>query len=250
VAADKQFQADRTQISEKSANESNSAGFGEICQKLAESVMRGLLPFLALACVAGLCGGDETVEFKPLFDGKTMEGWVVKSEKPVPEDTWSIKDGILSAKPADSWLCTKQMYADFVLRLDWRVPLNGNSGVFVRVPELKPGEHPWEKGIEIQILDDKGDQFAGKLQPYQYAGSIYGAVQPDNSMFKGAGEWNSFEITCQRELIKVVMNGQLVAQADVDELEVLKNRPKMGFIGLQNHGTAIEFRNIQIKILK
>ena len=212
--------------------------------------MNRLLPFVAVVCFVGPAGGEETGEFKPLFDGKTMDGWVVKSEKPVPDDTWSIKDGILSAKPADSWLCTKEMYGDFVLRLEWRVPLNGNSGVFLRVPELKSGEHPWVKGIEIQILDDKGDQFAGKLQPYQYSGSIYGAVQPDNSTFKGAGEWNAYEITCQRELIKVVMNGQLVSQADADELEVLKDRPKKGFIGLQNHGTGIEFRNIQIQELK
>lgn len=213
--------------------------------------MHRLSSFLTGVCVvAALAGADETEEFKPLFDGKTLTGWVVKSEKPVPEDTWTIKDGVLTAKPENSWLCTKEMYGDFVLRLEWRVPLNGNSGVFVRVPELKTGENPWEKGIEIQILDDKGDQYAGKLKPYQYAGSIYGAVQADNSTYKGVGEWNSYEITCQRELVKVVMNGQLVSQADVDELEVLKSRPKQGFIGLQNHGTGIEFRNIQIKVLK
>jgi hypothetical protein len=142
------------------------------------------------------------------------------------------------------------MYGDYVLKLQWRVPENGNSGIFLRVPELKPGQRPHEEGIEVQVLDDNGPQYKGKLQPYQYAGSIYGAVPAERTGYKGAGEWNAFEITCQGETIEVVMNGNKVATADVSKIDSLKSRPRRGYIGLQNHGSGVEYRNIAIRVLE
>jgi hypothetical protein len=142
------------------------------------------------------------------------------------------------------------MYGDFTLRLEWRVPENGNSGVFIHVPDLKPGEQHYVQGIEIQVLDDAGPEFKGKLQPWQYAGSNYGAVAAENSGYKGKGEWNRFEITCRGPSIEVVMNGHKVAVADVEKIETLKTRPRRGYIGLQNHGTPVEYRNIEIKVLE
>jgi hypothetical protein len=204
-----------------------------------------LAPILAAAA-------EPKAEFRPLFDGKTLEGWVVKGEpgKDAPQDEWLIKDGLLSVKPGHSWLSTKEMYGDFTLRLEWRVPENGNSGVFIRVPDLKPGQQPYVEGIEIQVLDDKGPEYAGKLKPWQYAGSIYGAVPAENTGYKGRGEWNAFEITCRGDTIEVVMNGSKAAAADVTKFAELKDRPRRGYIGLQNHGTGVEYRNIEIKVLK
>jgi hypothetical protein len=137
-----------------------------------------------------------------------------------------------------------------VLRVEWRVPANGNSGVFLRVPDLKAGEQPHMKGIEVQVLDDKGPEYAGKLKPWQYTGSIYGAAPAENSTYKGPGEWNSYEITCRGEKIEVAMNGSKVAAADASQLDVLKDRPRRGHIGLQNHGTGVEFRKVEIKVLQ
>src|SRR5688572_17980472 len=150
------------------------------------------LPVLAAA-------QDNSDRFQPLFDGKTLDGWVVKGEpgKEPPQDEWLVKDGLLTVKPGHSWLGTKEMYGDFVLRIQWRVPVNGNSGVFIRVPDLKPAEQPYVKGIEIQVLDDQGPEYSGKLKPWQYAGSIYGVVPAENTAYKGPGEWNSLEITCR-----------------------------------------------------
>ena len=187
--------------------------------------------------------------FTPLFDGKSLTGWKVHADKPVPEDQWSVKDGLLTAKVGTSWLSTTEEYGNFVLRLEWRLPANGNSGVFIRVPELKAGEHPHIQGIEVQVLDDKGSEFAGKLKPWQYTGSIYGAVPATNSTYKGPGEWNAYEITCQGDRITVVMNGKPVAEADMAKDETLNSRPRKGFVGLQNHGTAVEYRNIRLKPL-
>lgn len=188
--------------------------------------------------------------FTPLFDGKTLNGWSARSDKQARAEEWTAVDGVLKATAGNSWLATDKEYGDYILKLEWRVPENGNSGVFIRVPELKPGEHPWVKGIEIQVLDDKGPQYAGKLKPWQYSGSLYGAVPADQSAFAGAGKWNAYEITCRGDQITVVLNGKQVAEGDMSKIEELKSRPRKGIIGLQNHGTDVEFRNIQIKELK
>lgn len=198
----------------------------------------------------GTARDDAEAGFVPLFDGKSLKGWTVEADKEAAAELWSVRDGVLAAKPGTGWLRTDEMYGDFVLRLEWRVPENGNSGVFVRVPVLKEGQRPWEEGIEIQVLDDEGPQYAGKLKPYQYSGSIYGAVPAAGSKFKGAGRWNRFEITCREGHIEVVFNGKQAAEVDISNLAALKDRPRKGHIGLQNHGSRVEYRNIRIKVLE
>jgi Domain of Unknown Function (DUF1080) len=208
-------------------------------------LLLGVMPLVAAA-------QDQPGEFRPLFDGTSLDGWVVKGDagKEAPQGEWLVKDGLLVAKPGHSWLSTKEMYGDFVLRLEWRVPVNGNSGVFLRVPDLKPGQQPYVEGIEIQVLDDRGPEYAGKLKPWQYAGSIYGVVAAENTSYKGPSQWNQLEITCRGETIEVVMNGHKAAAADVTKFAELKDRPRRGYVGLQNHGTPVEYRGIEIKLLK
>lgn len=192
----------------------------------------------------------EEAGFSPLFNGKDLSGWKMIADKGDGAGEWSVADGVLVAKPGHSWLASEQQYGDFVLRLDWRVPENGNSGVFIRAPKAQPGEKPWEAGMEIQVLDDRGPQYKGVLKPWQYSGSIYGVVSADQSAYRGAGEWNACEITCHGDQVKVVLNGKTVAEGDMSQLEPLRNRPRSGYIGLQNHGTAVEYRNVRLKQLK
>ena len=177
--------------------------------------MRTLVSLAAgLAIMAGTAASARSADFVPLLDVKSLDGWVVKGEpgQEPPQGEWEVKDGVLTARPGHSWLSTAKMYGDFTLRLEWRVPENGNSGVFIHVPDLKPGEQPYVQGIEIQVLDDAGPEYKGKLKPWQYAGSIYGAVAAENTGYKGKGEWNRFEITCRGPAIEVVMNGNQVCR--------------------------------------
>jgi hypothetical protein len=192
---------------------------------------------------------EKDAGFVPLFNGKDLDGWEIKEPANPTEDLWTVKDGLLKAKAGSGWLGTKQEYANFVLKLQWRIHEGGNSGVFLRVPGVKPGVSPSMTGMEVQILDDNSDKYKGKLKPYQYSGSLYTFMAPSKQMFKGAGEWNFYEITCNGDKITVVYNGEKVVEADASKDEKLGMRPKKGFIGLQNHGSPVEFRAIRIKVL-
>ena len=186
--------------------------------------------------------------FVPLFNGKDLDGWQARGGGKL--DSWSVKEGILTAKPGGGWLATTRMYGDYVVRVVWKLPTkNGNSGVFLRVPDVTTKDSPSSYAMEIQILDDDGPAYAGKLKDYQYSGSLYHFMPRSKAMYK-AGEWNTFEITCKGNQVIVVYNGAKVVDADMSKFPELDKRPRRGFIGLQNHGSAAEFREVSIKVLE
>ena len=209
--------------------------------------MRRVAGLMVLLLPAALSGQTKD-GFVPLFNGTDLDGWEVRESKPGDKDKWSFKNSLLVAKPGGGWIGTKKMYGDFVLKVEWRIFEGGNSGVFLRVPDVKSKESPSALGLEIQILDDNAPKYKG-LKPYQYCGGLYHFQGPSKKMFKGAGEWNSYEITCNKESIAVVFNGEKVIDADASKNDVLAKRPRRGFIGLQNHNSGVEFRNVMIKSL-
>ncbi|HLW65210.1 MAG TPA: DUF1080 domain-containing protein [Gemmataceae bacterium] len=211
--------------------------------------MRRFALFIVILLTTEIRADDKGDGFMPLFNGKDLNGW---KERQVPAGKggyWSVKDGILTAKAGTGWLGTEKMYGNYVLRVEWKIVENGNSGVFLRVPDTDSKESPSTTGFEIQILDDNGSQYKGKLKPYQYSGSLYYYVPASKPMFKGVGEWNSYEITCNGDKISVIYNGEKVVDADISKDPKMQTRPKKGFIGLQNHGSAVEFRKVEIKVL-
>jgi hypothetical protein len=201
---------------------------------------------LTLLAPAVASAGDG---FVPLFNGKDLDGWRVHETRPGDKDKWTARDGVLTASPGSGWIGTAAMYGDFVLRLEWRIPVDGNSGVFLRVPDVETKVSPSQLGMEIQVLDDTGPAYKGKLKDWQYSGSLYGFVAPSKSAYKGPGEWNRYEITCHGDRVTVVFNGEKVVEADVTKYPDLAKRPRRGFIGLQNHGSGVEYRDIRIKVL-
>lgn len=189
-------------------------------------------------------------DFIPLFNGKDLEGWQMKNARPTDQDKWTFKDGVLIGQAGSGWIGTKKMYGDFVLKVEWKVPKNGNSGVFLRVPDVESKNSPSALGMEVQILDDHGPAYKGKLKDWQYSGSLYTFQARSKDVFKGAGEWNAYEITCLGDRVTVVYNGEKVVDADMKDNAELNKRPRRGFIGLQNHGTGVEFRNVVLKSLE
>jgi len=187
--------------------------------------------------------------FVPLFNGKDLDGWEVRSSNAADKDRWTIKGDLLVGKAGGGWIGTKKMYGDYTLRLEWKIFDGGNSGVFLRVPDGKLTQSPSYHGFEIQILDDNSPKYKG-LKPYQYCGGLYHFQGPSKKVFKGAGEWNSYEITCKGDAISVIFNGEKVIDADTSKDPGMAKRPKRGFIGLQNHGSGVEFKNVMIKALE
>ncbi len=187
--------------------------------------------------------------FQPLFNGSDLAGWVGVGG---PATNWEVKDGMLSCtgKKGSQWIATKEEYANFDLRLEFEIPKNGNSGVFIRAP--KEGA-AWVAGMEIQVLDDHGDKWKN-LKPAQFTGSIYAVQAPERRVTKKAGEWQAMRIRCMGTKCDVWINGEHVVKGDLAKLAKTHNQPglkrKSGFIGLQNHASPVHYRNIQIRVLK
>jgi hypothetical protein len=77
--------------------------------------MKILLPALILVLFGGNAGAEKPTEFRPLFDGKTLEGWINVNTGP---DTWSVQDGelVCSGKPIGVMRSAKQ-YENFILEI-------------------------------------------------------------------------------------------------------------------------------------
>jgi len=186
-----------------------------------------------------ICGEPPKEEgFVPLFNGKDLTGWHVMGTK-----AWVVEDGVLVCTgEGGGWLRSDQQYEDFILRLEYKISKGGNSGIFIRASERG---NPAYTGMEVQILDSYG-----RKPTTSTAGAIYGAVAPSKEASKPAGEWNEVEITCKGPIVIVVLNGEKIVETNMDEHPRLKGRLRKGYIGLQNHGSRVEFRNIRIKVLK
>ena len=191
----------------------------------------------------------EVDDFEPLFNGKDLTGWEeIGGEK----KTWGVEDGILytDGTKGGGWLSTAREYGDFVLELEFKVPVNGNSGVFIRAPRTG---NPAFEGSEIQVLDDYGPMYVEmNLKPYQYTGSLYSTEAPRRRVSKPAGEWQKMRIYTQGRVVRVTLNDVLVTIANQDEHpDKLEEHPGLkryeGYIGLQNHESRLDYRNIRIR---
>lgn len=192
--------------------------------------------------------GREILRKESLFNGEDLSGWERASDD---AGEWHAEDGLLYTEGGGGWLSTTERYDNFKLELEYRLPEGGNSGVFLRAP--REGNPAYE-GLEIQLLDDEAEPYAG-LEPWQYTGSIYDVKAPSKKASKKAGEWQKMEIIADGSEFKVRLNGVTINKANlvhhmnrVDEHPGLKRRS--GYIGLQNHNSRVEFRNITITEIK
>lgn len=206
-----------------------------------------------LVMFGGIVRAEEPV-FVPLYNGKDLSGWVAKDGK---IEAWKADGETLSCVTGGGgWLRTEKMYSDYVLKLDFKIPQGGNSGVGLRFPA---DGNPAHVGMEVQILDDDAEEYKG-LKDAQYTGGVYYQAAPKRGHLKPIGEWNSYEITCKGPQVKVVLNGEVINDIQVDKFTEaespenetytpLAERPETGYIGLQCHDTRVDFRNIEIQDL-
>jgi hypothetical protein len=203
-----------------------------------------------------ICAEEQAAGFVPLFDGKSLAGWVG-----LDNDTSSyyVKDGQLICKSTGKiHIFTEKEFANFTLRLQIKLDPGGNNGVGIRT---KLSKQPHIEGMEIQVLDD--DYYASgkpiKLKDYQHHGSIYGVVPAKTGHLKPAGQWNDEEIVCDGRKVKVTLNGTVIVDADLDKVAPIDGQEhpglkyEKGHIGLHahgNYGAEVFFRNVRIKELK
>ncbi|MFT5124480.1 MAG: hypothetical protein ACI9TH_001350 [Kiritimatiellia bacterium] len=165
------------------------------------------------------------------------------------EGAWQVEeDGSFGLHPREgekgwtrygSYLWLKKPYKDFILDLEFKLPPKGNSGVYFR---CKDKIDPTARGIELQLLDSHGKKKLG----HHDGGGVIRTAGPSKNMNKPAGEWNRVVINCKGNHLQVEMNGEKIQDLQLDQTPV-KDRPMEGWIGLQDHGLPLWFRNIKIK---
>lgn len=189
-----------------------------------------------------------------LFNGKDLTGWHRNSDG---FGGWKAEDGALCLSKGGGMLYADGKFGDFVLKTDFKMSERCNSGVFIRVGNPKDEV---QTGLEIQVQDDYG-----KNPNKNSVGSIYDLVAPSKNTVKPAGEWNTCVITANKNMISVELNGEKVAEMDVDQWTTpgkqpdgsknkyktaVKDFPRVGLIGLQDHGRPVCFKNVKVKPLK
>jgi hypothetical protein len=174
-----------------------------------------------------------------LFNGKDLSGWKTMGKAP---NGWKVADGMLSndahQEPGKHTsyanLRTEREFEDFNLTLEFRVPKNGNSGVYLR-------------GIyEIQVADSYGR----KNDPHN-CGALYSRIMPDENVCKAPGEWQTFDITLVDRHLTVIHNGRKT----IDNQPVLgctggalwSDESKPGPIYLQGDHDNVDYRNIVLR---
>lgn len=191
---------------------------------------------------AQLTEEERAAGFRPLFNGRDLSGWVHKGKV----GSFRVEDGqIIGDRPERSdlayWLAADHEYADFELRLQYKLSPNGNSGIFIRIP---PEGWPSIAGMEIQLLDDRGKTGRPTTRD---TGSIYRIVAPSAFASKPAGQWNDLWILCDGDHVRVTMNGRRIIDTRMSDHEKLKDHPRKGAIGLSAHTYPVYFRNIRLR---
>ena len=183
-------------------------------------------------------------ELKPMFNGKDLTGWKTTGNWKVEKDNTVAlhpRPGERGWQRYDAYLTTDRKYKDFILDLEFKFKKGGNSGVFLRVADPKSQVN---SGFEVQILDTHGKKKFGAHD----CGGVIGTAGPSKNMVKPAGHWNNYTITCIGPQLTVVLNGEQIIDLDLSKSR-LKDRPPAGYIGFQDEGKFIWYRNVRIKEL-
>lgn len=198
---------------------------------------------------AALRGDDQAQGFTSIFNGQDLTGWIGAA------DSYEVRDGAIVCKEGKGGnLYTSEEYADFIVRLEFKLPPGGNNGLAIRYPG--EGRPAYTGMTELQILDDDAEKYA-KLDARQFHGSAYGMVPAHRGHLRPTGEWNYQEVTVQGSKVKVELNGSVILDADLSQVTEYKDDEPhpgkdltSGHFGFAGHSDPVMFRNIAIKRLE
>jgi hypothetical protein len=179
-------------------------------------------------------GRPAWVEPITLFNGKSLDGWQPVGRR---DNQWRALGGILQNANSGANLVTVQKFDDFKLHLEFRVPKESNSGVYLR------GRY------ELQI-----DDAAGLEPSSHHLGGLYGFIAPSENVARAAGEWQSMDVTLVGRMLTYELNGTTVicnrvipgiTGGAVDSAEA-----DPGPLLLQGDHGPVDYRNIVITSAK
>jgi len=213
---------------------------------------------VAVLCLSlTACAHAVTSSWTTLFDGSGTAAWRGYRMDTLPSG-WRIVDGTLSRVGPGGDIITREKYANFELTLEWKISEGGNSGIFYRAGEDTDAIY-WS-APEMQVLDDA--QHPDGHSRLTSAGSDYGLYPSPAGIVKPAGEWNAVRILVNGNHVEHWLNGVKVVEYELGsadwEAKVKASkfaphphygRNASGYIGLQDHGDAVSYRNIKIRVL-
>jgi hypothetical protein len=210
-------------------------------------VFHGLV-FLALLAIASRPSEPARAfqDFRPLFDGKSLSGWVVENSD---GSNFAVADGVIRVSGPNGWLRSAEAFGNFTLRVEVRfLTDDADSGIFLRAPG--PASNIFIRGwpanaYQVQVRDMSRNTTTNPL----WAGNLYRhrvapgetAFEADRAMaaIKPTGEWQVFEVDARDDVIVARVNGVHVLRA----AGIVNPR---GYIGLQGEAGQLEYRRIEV----
>ena len=196
--------------------------------------------------------------WQSLFDGKTITGWHGFKTPGKMSAGWTVEDGAITRFGPAEDIVTDKVYANFELNLDWKISAKGNSGIIYRIDPK--AEVTYMSGPEMQVLDDDGH--ADGKSALTSAGAGYGLYPAPRGVVKPVGEWNSVRLIVNGNHVEHWLNGKKIVTYELGSADWKAKvkaskfvawpgygKAKAGYIGLQEHGARVWYRNIRIKEL-
>ena len=220
--------------------------------------------FGSLFTLTGLCS-EQTLFSGTDFNAFELSpgSWELESDGSMVCRMEKIKDkkGVERIRGM-GYIWTKAKFDDFKLELEYKLSEGANSGIFYRTNK----NDPVQGGFEIQLMDNTGFQKKAKkiLPPRKLNGSFYDGVAPNGDYSKPVGQWNQAKLVCNGPIVYFDLNGKNAFRVNLNDWKeagknpdgstnkfktALKDLPRTGRIGFQNHGQVVWFRNIKIKEL-
>ena len=200
---------------------------------------------------ATVSGPNEASEFKELFNGLDLSGWMINGAS----EGISVVDGVLSiTSPAGThggWIATEAEFDDFELSLEYRLKEEGDSGILLRIPD--DGRKGGGDFLEIALLDDDANKYKWTNEKtWAKTGAVFGVQGPSQFVRKPRDTWHRVSVKAMGANIVVSIDGTEVNSVNVDTAPVqqIGQRPNLrdrrGHIGLIRPGD-VEFRNIRVR---
>lgn len=237
---------------------------------IAIALFAAIMISLPVSAQNKLTGKEKKAGWVLLFNGKDFSGWRQVNGTGMPKN-WVIEDNTMKVftgegkKPGaganGDIIFGDKKYKNFELSIDWKASKAANSGIFYNVREV-PGQPIYYASPEVQVLDNV-DATDNKIDSH-LAGSLYDMLPADPKTVKPAGEWNTIVIRLQDGKVTHTQNGVKVVEYTLwtPEWDAMVANSKFktfkgfsegiskeGFVGLQDHGYPVWFRNIKIREL-